>query len=47
YPVPIHLQNAYAKYGYQPGDLPVSEQLARKVLSLPIHTELDVSTQYV
>ncbi|MEM9823751.1 MAG: DegT/DnrJ/EryC1/StrS family aminotransferase [Bacteroidota bacterium] len=47
YPVPIHLQNAYAKYGYQPGDLPVSEQLARKVLSLPIHTEWIHPAQYV
>ncbi|MEM8907737.1 MAG: DegT/DnrJ/EryC1/StrS family aminotransferase, partial [Bacteroidota bacterium] len=45
YPVPLHLQNAYRIYGYQEGDLPVTEELARKVLSLPIHTELDQETQ--
>ena len=41
YPVPLHLQNAYANIGYQRGDLPVSEQLSKRVLSLPMHTELD------
>lgn len=39
YPVPLHLQKAYRSYGYKEGDLPVSEVLAAKVLSLPIHTE--------
>ncbi len=40
YPVPLHLQRAYKDLGYQEGDLPVSEQLSGKVLSLPMHTEL-------
>ncbi len=41
YPVPIHLQNAFAKYGYKQGTLPVSEKLSQQVISLPMHTELD------
>ncbi len=40
YPVPLHLQEAYDVYGYRKGDFPVSEDLAEKVLSLPMHTEL-------
>ncbi len=41
YPVPIHLQKAFAKYGFQIGELPVTEQLCNQVISLPMHTELD------
>ena len=40
YPVPVHLQKAYAKLGYEPGDLPVTEALACRFLSLPIYAEL-------
>ncbi len=40
YPVPLHLQKAYQSYGYKEGDFPVAEDLSKKVLSLPIHTEL-------
>lgn len=40
YPVPLHLQDAYRTFGYSEGDFPVTEQLSREVLSLPIHTEL-------
>jgi dTDP-4-amino-4,6-dideoxygalactose transaminase len=36
YPVPPHLQPAYAFLGYQPGDLPIAEKLASTCLSLPI-----------
>ncbi len=45
YPVPLHLQKAYAPYGFKKGDFPVTEELARKVLSLPMHTELDLDIQ--
>lgn len=45
YPVPLHLQQAYRHYGYAKGDFPVSEQLAKEVLSLPIHTELNPAIQ--
>jgi dTDP-4-amino-4,6-dideoxygalactose transaminase len=40
YPVPVHLQKAYADLGYGPGDLPVTEALANRFLSLPIYAEL-------
>ncbi len=41
YPVPLHLQHAYGDLGYKLGDLPVSEGLCGRVLSLPMHTELE------
>jgi len=41
YPNVLHLQNAYKHLGYKKGDFPVSEKLAKSVLSLPMHTELD------
>lgn len=36
YPVPVHLTPAMAALGYAPGSLPVSEQAAGEILSLPI-----------
>jgi dTDP-4-amino-4,6-dideoxygalactose transaminase len=41
YPVPMHLQKAYLDPRYKDGDFPVTEQLSREVISLPMHTELD------
>jgi dTDP-4-amino-4,6-dideoxygalactose transaminase len=40
YPVPVHLQKAYAHLGYKSGDLPVTEALCEQCLSLPIYPEL-------
>ena len=40
YPVPIHLQKAYAHLGYRSGDLPLTESLCERCLSLPIYPEL-------
>lgn len=45
YPIPLHLQPAFAYLGHQSGDFPVAEQLADSVLSIPMHTELDEETQ--
>lgn len=41
YPVPLHLQTAYASLGYGEGDFPVTESLCEKVISLPVHTEME------
>lgn len=41
YPVPLHLQTAYARAEYPAGTFPITEQLSKTVLSLPIHTEMD------
>jgi dTDP-4-amino-4,6-dideoxygalactose transaminase len=41
YPVPMHLQEAFNDGEYSEGDFPVSEELCRSVLSIPMHTELD------
>jgi dTDP-4-amino-4,6-dideoxygalactose transaminase len=40
YPVPIHLQKAYAHLNYRTGDFPVTEALCERCLSLPIYPEL-------
>lgn len=40
YPIPAHLQEAYAHLGVPAGALPASEQLAAHVLSLPLYPEL-------
>jgi len=48
YPVPQHLQKAYNLKGYKEGDLPVAEDLSRRVISLPMHTELtDDQLKYI
>ena len=48
YPVPIHLQPAYAHLGHGPGDFPVSERYAARTLSLPMYAELtDDQIEYV
>lgn len=41
YPVPLHLQKAYRRDGFDRGAFPVTEKLSEEVVSLPIHTEMD------
>ncbi|QDV39701.1 DegT/DnrJ/EryC1/StrS family aminotransferase [Tautonia plasticadhaerens] len=45
YPIPVHLQKAYAHLGHRPGDFPVSEQIGRECLSLPLFPEMTAEQQ--
>jgi dTDP-4-amino-4,6-dideoxygalactose transaminase len=45
YPIPVHLQPAYADLGYHTGDFPRSEQAAHEVLSLPMSPQLSGTKQ--
>lgn len=47
YPIPIHLQPAYAFLGHKKGDFPVAEECAETIISLPSHpllSESDIMT---
>ena len=41
YPIPLHSQKAYADTRYNEADFPVTNQLVKEVIALPMHTELD------
>ncbi len=45
YPIPLHLQKAFASAGSKQGDFPVTEKAAAEVLSLPMHTQLTPDQQ--
>jgi UDP-2-acetamido-2-deoxy-ribo-hexuluronate aminotransferase len=45
YPTPLHLQQAFAALGYGVGDFPVSEDVARRIFSLPMHPYLSKADQ--
>ena len=41
YPVPAHRQKMFAQFNSSSLDMPVTDWLTKRVISLPIHTELD------
>lgn len=45
YPVPLHLQKAYAGQGYAAGDFPVTEKVAAEIVSLPMYPQLTENQQ--
>jgi dTDP-4-amino-4,6-dideoxygalactose transaminase len=45
YPIPLHLQNAYAGLGYRAGDFPLTERSAPEIVSLPMFPGLESSDQ--
>jgi dTDP-4-amino-4,6-dideoxygalactose transaminase len=45
YPIPVHLQPAYASQGYREGSLPVTEAWAKQCVSLPMFPELTEEQQ--
>jgi dTDP-4-amino-4,6-dideoxygalactose transaminase len=45
YPIPLHLQTAYRSFGWKRGDLPVTEEVAEQILSLPMYAGLTVDQQ--
>jgi len=42
YPVPLHRQKAFGSYGFDNKKFPVTGSLSQRVLSLPMHTELEI-----
>ncbi len=40
YPVPLHVQPAYRHLGHREGDFPITERIAREILSLPLYPEI-------
>jgi dTDP-4-amino-4,6-dideoxygalactose transaminase len=45
YPIPLHLQKAYAAFGYGLGDFPVCEGVAAHIVSLPMFPQLTAEQQ--
>jgi UDP-2-acetamido-2-deoxy-ribo-hexuluronate aminotransferase len=40
YPIPLHLQDAFAHLGYGKNDFPIAEKIAKEIFSLPMHPYL-------
>jgi dTDP-4-amino-4,6-dideoxygalactose transaminase len=46
YPVPVHLQPAFARYGYGPGDFPTAEAAAARIVTLPLYPHITPAQQH-
>ena len=44
YPRPLHLQTAFSYLGYKVGDLPISEDISKRIFSLPMHPYLEIKS---
>src|ERR1019366_6355938 len=47
YPVPLHLLPAFRRYGYGPGDFPIAEAAAARIVSLPLYPHITPCQQRV
>ena len=47
YPMPLHLQEAFAYLGYKKGDFPISEVVSSEIMSLPMNPYLDDEITYI
>ena len=45
YPIPLHLQKAYASMNYGPGDFPIAEKATAEIVSLPMFPQLTAEQQ--
>jgi dTDP-4-amino-4,6-dideoxygalactose transaminase/acetyltransferase-like isoleucine patch superfamily enzyme len=45
YPIPLHLQKAYASFNYRAGDFPVTEKVSKEIVSLPMFPQLTEAQQ--
>jgi dTDP-4-amino-4,6-dideoxygalactose transaminase len=45
YPIPLHLQKAYASMGYKKGDFPITERVSAEIVSLPMFPQLTAEQQ--
>ena len=45
YPIPLHLQKAYASLSYGPGDFPIAERVSTEIISLPMFPQLTAEQQ--
>jgi dTDP-4-amino-4,6-dideoxygalactose transaminase len=45
YPIPLHLQKAYASMSYKRGDFPVTERAVEEIVSLPMFPQLTAEQQ--
>jgi dTDP-4-amino-4,6-dideoxygalactose transaminase len=43
YPIPVHMQSAYASLGYKEGEFPITEVIAGELLSLPMYAEMPLT----